>query len=345
MICFAGPRYLTDSTYLVCPKVGLAGPGQLRLPATERSVSSTKVIITGPQDSGNLCEIKGPEIPIELPPRRMVPLRVTAVITTLCRDSLRLTLEGLAGQSRKPDEVLVVHSCDGARLNRLVEGFDRALNVQAVPQRGVGVPGAVNTAIEELEGDLALFIDDDAVPPEGWVRRYAELLWRLGGGYAGASSRDVLFTPGSALVSGPDDEPVVRLYRWLLAPLVRRPHPKLRDYRLGVYVDSRYLVAHGPCIPYMRCLSLPFRGANMAFRTDALEELRLPESRAWARGRGYEQYLGAALVLRGYRYAYVPDNPVLHLAHEGVSRGPRDRLEESLLRCFLHEILGSPEHS
>ncbi len=66
----------------------------------------------------------------------------------------------------------------------------------------------------------------------------------------------------------------------------------------------------------------------MAFRTKALEGVRLQESRAWARGVGYEQYLGAALALSGYRYAFIPDNPVLHLAHRAVSRGSQDRLEE-----------------
>ena len=236
-----------------------------------------------------------------------------------------------------------MHTCDKGFLSRLIEGLEGSLNVQAEPQEGVGIPGAVNTALRRLDGDVALFIDDDAVPPRPWVRRYVEVLEALGKEYAGASSRDVLFRPGGTLARGPDDEPLVRLYRWLVALPFRRPLPMLREYRLGVYVDRRYSVAHGPCIPYSSCLSLPLRGVNMAFRREALEGAELPELPGWARGTGYEQYLGLLAVLRGYRYAYVPSNPVLHLAHGGVSRRGTLRLRalEGVLTARLFRELVS----
>ena len=274
-------------------------------------------------------------------------MRTTVVITTMCRESLRSTLEGLARQRTKPDEVLLVHSCDRGFLARLVEGLEKSLNVQMASQEGVGIPSAVNTALRRLEGDLALFIDDDAVPPRPWVGRYVEVIEALGNEYAGASSRDVLFMPDGTLVRGPDEEPVVRLYRWLIALPCRRPLPLLKDYRLGVYVDERYSIVHGPCIPYSSCLSLPLKGVNMAFRREALEGAELPKSPAWARGEGYEQYLGLLLVLRGYKYAYIPSNFVLHAARGGISR-ERSRLGERLLgrsivSAFFEELLRSAE--
>ena len=88
---------------------------------------------------------------------------------------------------------------------RLVEGFETSLNVQAVPQEGVGVPGAVNMAIRRLDGDVALFVDD-AMPPRPWAGRYVEALGALDEEYAGVSSRDVLFEPGGALVRAPRRE-------------------------------------------------------------------------------------------------------------------------------------------
>lgn len=266
-------------------------------------------------------------------------MKVSIVITTACRKSLRSTLEGLARQRAKPDEVLLVHSCDKSFLTEVIEGFEKPLNVQAAPQEGLGIPGAVNTAIRRFEGDVAIFIDDDAIPPRPWVGRYVEALDALGEEYAGVSSRDVLFEPSGALLRGPDERPLVRLYRWFFALPLRKPLPILKDYRLGVYVDRKYSIAHGPCIPYSSCLSLPLRGANMAFRRQALDGAELPELPGWARGTGYEQYLGLLAVLRGYKYAYIPSNPILHLARGGVSRIKIDERVAALERALVAQIL------
>ena len=272
-------------------------------------------------------------------------MKTSIAIPTTCRESLRLTLSGLASQSAKPDVVLLVHACRKTEVQQLVEDFERSLNIQVVAQEGIGFPGAINTALRRVEGDIVIFTDDDAIPPKFWVRRYVEVLEALGSEYAGVSSRDVLFGPDGTLVRGPDDEPLVRLYRWLVALSFRRPLPVLREYRLGVYVDRRYSVAHGPCIPYSACLSLPYRGVNMAFRREALEGAELPESPAWARGEGNEQYLGLLVVLGGYKYAYIPSNPVLHAAYGGISKRRAGRLgqllEKSVVSAFFEELLKS----
>ena len=60
-------------------------------------------------------------------------------------------------------------------------------------------------------------------------------------------------------------------------------------------MDTRYLIAHGPCILYPCCLLLLLRGANTAFRREALEGAELS---GWAGGRSYEQYLGLLTVLK-----------------------------------------------
>ncbi|MGC9113454.1 MAG: hypothetical protein ACP5H1_08570, partial [Acidilobus sp.] len=65
----------------------------------------------------------------------------------------------------------------------------------------------------------------------------------------------------------------------------------------------------------------------------------LPEDPGLGAARGNEQLLGVMLASRGYHYAYVPNNPVLHLNHPSLSRSPRDLREATLMRRYILEAL------
>lgn len=110
------------------------------------------------------------------------PVRtVSVVIPTYNRiDQLRLTLEGLAGQTGlvAPPEVVVVS--DGS-----TDGTDAFLTSSAVPlpvvalrQENAGPAAARNRGLRAATGDIVLFVDDDVIPAADLVaahlRRHAE---------------------------------------------------------------------------------------------------------------------------------------------------------------------------
>lgn len=81
--------------------------------------------------------------------------KVSVVIPTLGRETLALCQAALAKQTRSPDEVIVVvdHHRQGAAKTR-------------------------NEGIARATGDLIAFLDDDTIPPPGWLERLITALDR-----------------------------------------------------------------------------------------------------------------------------------------------------------------------
>lgn len=267
-------------------------------------------------------------------------MKVSVVVPTLCRDGyISYLIKALERQRRKPDEVVLIYKCD-EKLVKLLTSSVKGLSVEAEPQRRLGFTGALNQGIESSTGDIIIFLDDDVIPNRSLVENYVKLLEALPQKVAGACSRDVPYDLSAQRpLRAPDDEPLVKIYRQTYVRFFERPHAGLEQFRQGVFVTRDLRVAHGPCIPDEACVSLPFRGANMAFRREAIEDVRLPEHPRLGAARGNEQLLGVYLAVKGFLYVYVPDNPVLHLVHGSLSRSPPDPYENYLIRLYLGEAL------
>jgi len=250
-------------------------------------------------------------------------VRVSVVIPSKGCQYLEHTLRTLKEQTAKPYEVvLVLKDCNAKRVEALIGG----LNAMIIEQSEGFFTHALNMGKREARGDIVIFADDDVILPRGWIKRYVKL-HTLYKNVAGISSRDIYLDLSSLrLRPTPDDMPWVRVFRWFVRPVVSKPHPLLRRYRLGVYITMRFEVAHGPCIPYRSCYSLLFRGANMSFKAEYIHDAWFPEHPKLVRAPGNEQYFALQLILRGFDTIYVPDNPVLHIVHESLSR-VRDKRE------------------
>jgi len=266
-------------------------------------------------------------------------MRVSVIIPSKGCQCLGYVVRSLRSQTVKPYEVvLVLKDCDMRRVEELAEG----LNAVIVEQRRGFFTHALNMGKREARGNVVVFTDDDVIPPRGWVERYVKLhtLYR---NIAGISSRDIyLDLGGLRLKPTPDDMPWVRVFRWLVRPVVSRPHPLLKKYRLGVYITERFEVAHGPCIPYGTCYSLPLRGANMSFKAEYIHDAWFPEHPRIVRAPGNEQYFALQLILRGFDTIYVPDNPVLHILRESLSRVRNRReleTEAEVMKMLFAELL------
>jgi GT2 family glycosyltransferase len=89
-------------------------------------------------------------------------------------DALARCLRSLAGQTRRPDEVIVIWQGDDTatrdRATQLSEDFPSRLEVLHQPE--VGVVPAENLGLEHATGSIIALIDDDAVAPPEWLARH-----------------------------------------------------------------------------------------------------------------------------------------------------------------------------
>lgn len=154
-------------------------------------------------------------------------------------DQLRACLTATGDQLRPGDELVVVVDHNPALAARLRSEFGQLGIVENAYGRGLS--GARSTGVEALDTDVLAFLDDDAVPEQGWAAAIrARLLDRETVGVAGAVEPE--------LDGG-------RLPRWFPA-----------EFGWVIGCDYRGLPAHGQ----------PVRnpiGANMAVRREALDEV------------------------------------------------------------------------
>jgi glycosyltransferase involved in cell wall biosynthesis len=263
-------------------------------------------------------------------------LKISVLVTTLCRPEIKFLLKSLENQRRKPDEIIIVHKCDKTKISSIADNFE--LPIYSYKQSRIGLMGAINQGLKKVEGDIVVFLDDDAIAPTLLLKKYEEIISGLSNKFAGVCSRDILYTKDRGFVKGPDDSLIVKIYRKIIVNSLAKPYPGLNVFKQGVFVDNNLRIRHGSCIPNGNCVSLPFRGVNMSFRKSALEGLELPEDTNFGAAKGYEQLLGVMLASKGYLYAYVSNNPVFHLLHDSISRS-KNIEDDKIMEKYLKETL------
>lgn len=128
-------------------------------------------------------------------PLTMTSPTVAVVVPSYNRpEVLRLCLEGLALQTRPPDEViLVVRGCEGG-YEELVTAWREAKTysglVQMIRVTREGQTVAMNAGVAATQADFVFFTDDDAVPRPAWIER--QMRHYLNPLVAGVGGRDVL---------------------------------------------------------------------------------------------------------------------------------------------------------
>ena len=83
-------------------------------------------------------------------------------------ESLCATIDGLRSQSRQPDEVLLVAD-NNPELFRALESLGVGRVLLHAGARGCA--GARNLGLQAANGELVAFLDDDAIPEQGWLER------------------------------------------------------------------------------------------------------------------------------------------------------------------------------
>jgi GT2 family glycosyltransferase len=99
-------------------------------------------------------------------------VRLSVVVPTICRPAeLAVCLTAIAGQSRPPDEVVVVVPQGYSPCIDVVTRFADRLPIRSVHGSERGIVRAVNLGIAEATGEVACLIDDDAKAPAHWLER------------------------------------------------------------------------------------------------------------------------------------------------------------------------------
>jgi glucosyl-dolichyl phosphate glucuronosyltransferase len=95
---------------------------------------------------------------------------VTVVVCAYTRDrwvTLRDAIDAALQQTTCEDELLVVVDHNDALLARCREYLGNFIVLSN--SHNPGLSGARNTALDEAQGSIVVFLDDDAIPLEGWL--------------------------------------------------------------------------------------------------------------------------------------------------------------------------------
>ncbi len=131
-------------------------------------------------------------------------LTVSVVIATAFRErTLRTTLESLAAQARRPNEVVIVDGAPAPGVESFVGNLGRELDLRVIYRRTSPPSAALqrNLGVNVAAGDIVLFLDDDGYPEPDCVEKMLEVLehdaeGRVGG--VGVLIRNQLCPPPSA---------------------------------------------------------------------------------------------------------------------------------------------------
>jgi glycosyltransferase involved in cell wall biosynthesis len=95
---------------------------------------------------------------------------VTLIIITRKRpEKLQELLDLIVGQTRLPDEVIVVENNDKRTLNKIIEKFKDTLPVKYILETEIGLGPARACGLKHANCDIVAFCDDDCKPYPEWI--------------------------------------------------------------------------------------------------------------------------------------------------------------------------------
>ncbi|MDH7508602.1 MAG: glycosyltransferase family 2 protein [Methanomassiliicoccales archaeon] len=260
---------------------------------------------------------------------RSICMKSSVIITSYNRSwALPHCLGSLATQSLLPDEVIVVLKPSGDGSEEIIDEHGDNLPIRTIIQKEGNVAVAAAMGIEAANGDLLIFIDDDAVAHREFIERYSRLFSQLQnpGGLTGVVFSQPYGGEGDMELQIGSIQPRRSPKRTLS---FRRPLSAYRKYDEWITVSghhSRHTIDLDG--PMGSILSPLLMGCNMALLKTAVDDC--PLAQLYGRSKSclrYESLLALWARLKGYETYICLDvhrAPIVwHLVHDSstLSRG------------------------
>jgi glycosyltransferase involved in cell wall biosynthesis len=277
-------------------------------------------------------------------------LSVSVLVPTYKRAHLlSYVLAALEKQSYKDFDVVVILKPSKDKTEEIIEKFKKSLRIKMIVQEKGFVIDALNLGLENVSGDITVFLDDDAIPFPDWLQNLVETYGLPNvGGAAGKVMPAFLNERNMVLVDGKGSG-IISDRKPFLDDIGRKiwgcPIEGLEDY--FVYISKAGLVDYKFSIKNLAnqriTKSLLGMGANMSVLTEAIKGFSFPNS--WILGWGFEQFLAWHVWKKGYSLFYNPEAKVHHLVHgQTLSRNIVDfrkqLLREAEVQLLFYRLYG-----
>lgn len=252
--------------------------------------------------------------------------RITVIIPTVGRSTLINCLNSILDQTRIPDQILVI---DGSRRNLVEELSKEYPRVDVIKQtsQNRSVVEALNLGIANTRGDIAAFIDDDAVAQRDWlmqlVRPY-EVEDRVGGvgGFPVITSSEETDLDVQEVLTGFNEATsrIIKVAGAVYSSFFQENLPFLRLSHCGVcVVEPRGVPDTISDVDFMI-------GCNMSFRMDAIRMIGGFDDGYIEHGECVEVDACVRLKETGFRILLNPKAIVYHsISKENAIRSIRGR--------------------
>ncbi len=218
-------------------------------------------------------------------------MKVSVILPTKDRGpAIAETIESLIALNFPPDdwEILIVDNLSNPENQKHLRSFQASYPdlIRYEREEKLGLCNARNCGIDRSQGEILVFLDDDAIVPKHWLQNIVKYF-----------DADVnVYALGGKVIAK-----------------YTSPAPAWIDDRLGLYISS---FDRGEVVEKLRYNDYP-RGANMAFRRDAFRKCGYFLDCFDRKGNSLMSYGDIEMCYRvdkaGYDVLYIPDAEVLHL--------------------------------
>lgn len=245
---------------------------------------------------------------------------VSVVITSFRRAwALQYSLHSLMKQTRMPDEVVIVLKPSGDKSEEIIKEFSKDLPIKLVIQNKGFVVEAIDVGIKNAQGDIILFLDDDAVGKEDFVSKYLSFFqaYNDAGGASGITLRAYL--RHGVLQKTHDHYHPQRFQTSVRIPKYCKP--------LNVFAGYQGWISKSGALYSLRSFrrkltrNALLHGANMGFVGDLIRDCPLRELFKNSRkGYSFESMLAYWVRIKGYHTYVILDEEisptVWHIIHK-----------------------------
>lgn len=96
-------------------------------------------------------------------------MKITVAIVTRNRmEDLRECLESILQQTRSPEEILIIDNASNDDTRTVIGNYNNKI-IKYIFCEKVGVSFARNTALNNCNGEIICFLDDDSIAEENWI--------------------------------------------------------------------------------------------------------------------------------------------------------------------------------